>query len=63
MTNDGDIEGGTARKNCTLSLATVTYLEKLAKTGTHGSSVSGVMTHLIMQGIQQAIKDDFIQRD
>jgi hypothetical protein len=47
---------------CTLTAQTVRYLEKLARAGTHGSrKVSGVMTFLINQGIQDAIGKGIIK--
>jgi hypothetical protein len=58
---DEDAEKPT-RKKCTLSLATLRYLEALAKKGTHGSSVPKVMTTLIEQGVRRAIREDFIKK-
>ncbi len=52
----------TERKACTLSVVTVRYLEALMKTGTHGTSVSKVMTTLIEQGVRQAIREGFIRQ-
>jgi hypothetical protein len=51
---------GTKRETCTLSVATVRYLHALSNKGTHGTSVPGVMTTLIEQGVRQAILDRFI---
>jgi hypothetical protein len=62
-TEDDKSESNTERKQCTLSLATIRYLEKLAKKGTHGTSVPKVMTSLIEEGIRQAIKDRFIKHE
>ena len=45
---------------CTLMPPTQRHLEKLAKLGTHGTDRAGVMTFLIMQGIQQAIEKSYI---
>jgi hypothetical protein len=53
----------TERRPCTLSVATIRYLEKLALSGTHGSSVPDVMTSLIESGVRQAIKDGFVKMD
>jgi len=58
-----DKEPPPVRKNCTLAAATVRYLEKLKRRGTHGSSVPKVMTHLIEEGVRQAIRDGFIKQD
>lgn len=48
---------------CTLSPRTIRRLEALAKLGTHGDDVPGVMAHLIQVGIQAAIEKDYIPRD
>jgi hypothetical protein len=53
---------GTKRVPCTLSLATIRYLEALSKKGTHGKGVSKVMTTLIEEGVRRAILDRFIQQ-
>lgn len=63
MADDEDDDGGTERRKCTLSKATIRYLEKLSKRGTHGTSVSKVMSSLIEEGIRQAIKDKFITQE
>jgi hypothetical protein len=52
---------GTKRIPCTLSLATVRYLEALSKKGTHGKGVSKVLTALIEQGVRDAIDRHYIQ--
>lgn len=44
-------------------MATIRYLEKLSKGGTHGSSVPAVMTSLIEEGIRLAIKENFITKE
>src|ERR1700677_1202165 len=41
----------------------VRYLKALKRTGTHGSHVAGVMTRLIEEGIRQATREDFIQKN
>lgn len=53
---------GTERKTCTLSVMTIRYLEALVRKGTHGTSVPGVMTTLIEEGIRQTIRERFIQQ-
>jgi hypothetical protein len=67
MARELDDEGPpdpTERKSCTLTAQTVRYLERLARAGTHGSSkVSGVMTFLINQGIQDAIGKGIIRTE
>jgi hypothetical protein len=67
MAEDDDDEGpdeGTIRRPCTMPMQTYRYLEKLAKKGTHGSrKVSGVMTFLITQGIQDAIGKGIIKAE
>ena len=47
----------TDRVPVTLALSTITYLEKLVRQGTHGTSVPGVARTLIEEGIRLAIKD------
>src|SRR4029450_5159014 len=44
----------------TLALSTLTYLEKLVRQGTHGTSVPGVARTLIEEGIRLAIKDGLL---
>ena len=44
----------------TLALSTITYLEKLVRQGTHGTSVPGVARTLIEEGIRLAIKDGLL---
>jgi hypothetical protein len=62
--DEQDEEGcGTVRKPCTISVPIHRYLEKLAKAGTHGASVSAVMTFLIQQGVQQALEKGHISRE
>ena len=64
MANEDDKPEPTVRPACTLSAKTHRYLEKLAKAGTHGSKkVSGVMTFIINQGVQDAIVKGFIKMD
>jgi hypothetical protein len=50
----------TDRVPVTLSLATITYLERLVRQGTHGTSVPGVARTLIEEGIRLAIKDGLL---
>ena len=50
----------TDRVPVTLALSTITYLEKLVKQGTHGTSVPGVARTLIEEGIRNAIKDGLL---
>src|SRR3982074_3145973 len=47
----------TDRVPVTLALSTISYLEKLVRQGTHGTSVPGVAKTLIEEGIRLAIKD------
>ncbi len=51
----------TKREQCTLSMATIRYLEVLSMRGTHGTSVPGVMTTLIEEGIRNAIREKFLE--
>ena len=51
----------TTRVTFTLAETTVRYLEDLAKTGTHGSDITGVGRTLIEQGVRAAISGDFIK--
>ena len=44
-------------------MATIRYLEKLSRTGTHGTSVPDVMTSLIEEGVRKAILDEFISKE
>ena len=53
----------TTRKALTLSKKSLTYLERLAERGIHGSEWSGVARNFIDEGIRQAIKDGFIKQD
>ena len=50
----------TDRIPVTLALATIGYLGKLVKQGTHGTSVPGVCRTLIEEGIRLAIKDGLL---
>ena len=50
----------TDRVPITLALSTITYLEKLVRQGTHGTSVPGVARTLIEEGIRLAIKDGLL---
>ena len=50
----------TDRVPMTLALSTITYLEKLVRQGTHGTSVPGVAKTLIEEGIRLAIKDGLL---
>jgi hypothetical protein len=50
----------TDRVPVTLALSTITYLEKLVRQGTHGTSVPGVARTLIEEGIRLAIKDGLL---
>jgi hypothetical protein len=61
MASELDDDERTERKQCTLSLATIRYLELLSRKGTHGRGVSKVMTTLIEQGVRQAIREGFIK--
>jgi hypothetical protein len=63
MVDDDKTGPGTEQRKCTLSTATIRYLELLAARGTHGSRVSGVMTTLIEQGIRNAIEKGYIKLD
>jgi hypothetical protein len=61
MADDAEPEPKTDRKCCTLGMATIRYLELLAKKGTHGRRVPKVMTALIEEGVRQAIREGFIK--
>jgi len=50
----------TDRVPITLALSTITYLEKLVRQGTHGTSVPGVARTLVEEGIRLAIKDGLL---
>ena len=50
----------TDRVPITLALSTISYLEKLVRQGTHGTSVPGVARTLIEEGIRLAIKDGLL---
>jgi hypothetical protein len=54
--------GGTQQMRCTLSFATIRYLDLLTGTGTHGASVPAVMTTLIEQGIRRAMREGFLNK-
>jgi hypothetical protein len=62
MSIDDKPGSDTERKQCTLSLVTIRYLEALSKKGTHGTSVPKVMSTLIEQGIRRAILEKFIKQ-
>ena len=53
----------TVRRNITLSVATIAYLEKLAALGTHGSDALSVARTMIEEGVRNAIREGFIGRD
>src|SRR5258707_12258224 len=50
----------TDRVPITLALSTISYLEKLVRQGTHGTSVPGVAKTLMEEGIRLAIKDGLL---
>ena len=54
--------GGTQQARCTLSGATIRYLEALTGTGTHGANVPQVMTTLIEQGVRRAMREGFLPK-
>lgn len=60
MAEDFDDEGSTERRTCTLASISIRRLERLAKLGTHGTSVSKVMSNLIETGIRDAIEKGYI---
>jgi len=60
MSDDTDEEGSTERRTCTLAAVTIRRLERLARLGTHGPSVSKVMSNLIDAGIRDAIEKGYI---
>ena len=43
-----------------LALSTISFLERLVRQGTHGTSVPGVARTLIEEGIRLAIKDGLL---
>lgn len=49
------------RRYCTLAPQTLRYLKKLAKKGTHGTSVPDIMTKFIEEGVRQAIRENFLK--
>ena len=51
----------TVRKTCTIAVATLRRLERLAKRASHGTSASGVMTNFIETGIREAIEKGYIR--
>jgi hypothetical protein len=53
----------TERFQTALSVETIRFLEKLARKGTHGSSVPAVGRALIEEGIRNAIREGFIALD
>ena len=46
----------TDRIPVTLTMASISYLEKLVQLGTHGSSVPGVIRSLVEEGIRSSIE-------
>jgi hypothetical protein len=52
----------TARKTITFSVATLRYLEALARKGTHGSDVASVARALVEQGVRDAIEKGYLDR-
>jgi hypothetical protein len=62
MATEEPSEPGTKRIKCTLSVATIRYLEALSRTGLHGTGVPKVMTSLIEAGVRVAIEKQFIRR-
>lgn len=63
MADDTDYDGSTERRTCTLAAITIRRLERLARLGTHGTSVSKVMSSLIDMGIREAIEKNYIPLD
>jgi hypothetical protein len=53
----------TQRLQVVLALKTHAFLSVLAEKGTHGVDIPAVARTLIEQGIRQAIKDGFIDRE
>lgn len=56
-----DGQSPTERRNITLSMATIRYLEALARLGTHGASVTDVARTLIEQGVRRAIEGGYLK--
>jgi len=52
----------TERRYVTLSSRSIEYLERLAESGTHGTSVPDVMKTLIEEGIRLAIREGFLSK-
>lgn len=61
MAEETEDEGRTDRRTCTLAVVTTRRLEKLARRGTHGTSVPKVMAHFIETGIREAIEKRYIE--
>ena len=60
MSDDNEDDAGTERRSCTLAAVTIRRLERLAKLGTHGTSVPKVMSNLIEAGIREAIEKGYM---
>lgn len=50
------------RKHVTFATATISYLEDIVETGTHGSDVTAVIRSLVEQGVRRAIREGLIGR-
>ncbi len=49
------------RKACTLALVTLARLERLKRLGSHGTTVSGIMTAFIEAGVREVAKEGYIR--
>lgn len=51
----------TIRKTCTLAVASVRRLERLAKRATHGPNAAAIMANFIEAGLRDAIERGYIK--
>jgi hypothetical protein len=51
----------TTRKPCTIAMLTLRRLERLAKIGSHGTSVPAIMTNFIEAGVRDALEKGYIR--
>lgn len=57
---DDDKPIPTQRRTCTLAVVTIERLQRLK--GTHGTTIAGVMTSLIEDGVRRAMNDGFLPK-
>jgi hypothetical protein len=61
VADESDEKAETTKRSCTLAVATIRRLERLARRATHGSTASAIMTNFIEAGVREAIEKGYIR--